>query len=111
MLYPNYEDFKSLSTNHLEVGSHVKDRSREKQDLFLLPLMPLERVGKISQLLDIPHRTLPPKDNLPVLNLTGSLTSLEEIVKRGYSRRSDLALCDAPTELYNVQSLMCVHTS
>ncbi|KAI0080944.1 hypothetical protein K474DRAFT_1704236 [Panus rudis PR-1116 ss-1] len=45
MLYPNYAGFVSLSTNHLEVGSHVKDMPLEaylqKRRLFLLPLMPL----------------------------------------------------------------------
>ncbi|KAH0836517.1 hypothetical protein J3R83DRAFT_8156 [Lanmaoa asiatica] len=45
MLYPNYDDFVSLSTNHLEVGSHVKDEPGEvyekKKHLFSLPLMHL----------------------------------------------------------------------
>ena len=67
MLYPNFEGFVSLSTNHLEPGAHVKasplpppfhsinlvhpshlnasyldvDKEREKRDLFRLPLMQL----------------------------------------------------------------------
>ncbi|KAJ7623375.1 hypothetical protein FB45DRAFT_925409, partial [Roridomyces roridus] len=68
MLYPNYEGFESLSTNHLEVGSHVKERSKEKQDVFRLPLMKLSDSGR---LLELPGRTLPRWVALPVLNLTG----------------------------------------
>lgn len=45
MLYPNFKEFRSLSTNHLEVGSHVKKTPRaiydKKKALFNLPLMPL----------------------------------------------------------------------
>ncbi|KAF8957453.1 hypothetical protein BDZ97DRAFT_1906800 [Flammula alnicola] len=108
MLYPNYEDFVSLSTNHLEVGSHVKLRSPEKQDLFLLPLMQLHRPEENSKLLDLPNHTLPPLDALPVLNLTGYITSLEALVEQGTSRRSNLIGCDSPTELYNIRSLMCI---
>ncbi|KAJ7767459.1 hypothetical protein DFH07DRAFT_915684 [Mycena maculata] len=76
MLYPNYADFVSLSTNHLEVGSHVKERPKEKQEVFRLPLMKLEESW---QLLDLPRGTLPRWGTLPVLNLTGFLSGLEEI--------------------------------
>ncbi|KAJ6591739.1 hypothetical protein DFH09DRAFT_1273592 [Mycena vulgaris] len=77
MLYPNYAEFVSLSTNHLEVGSHVKARPKEKQDVFRLPLMAL---SESRQLLDMPGGTLPRWEMLPVLNLTGCLSSLERIV-------------------------------
>lgn len=73
MLYPNYEDFVSLSTNHLEVGSHVKERPKEKQEVFRLPLMKLE---ESAGLLNLPGRTLPEWRLLPVLNLTGSVVAL-----------------------------------
>ncbi|KIP10034.1 hypothetical protein PHLGIDRAFT_39319, partial [Phlebiopsis gigantea 11061_1 CR5-6] len=43
MLYPNYRDYLSLSTNHLEVGSHVKETTPEayelKKKLYQLPLL------------------------------------------------------------------------
>ncbi|KAJ7504551.1 hypothetical protein B0H11DRAFT_1710127 [Mycena galericulata] len=77
MLYPNYADFVSLSTNHLEVGSHVKERPKEKQEVFRLPLMRLSESGK---LLDLPGGTLPRWEELPVLNLTGFISSLSGIV-------------------------------
>jgi hypothetical protein len=75
MLYPNYAGFVSLSTNHLEVGSHVKDRPKEKQEVFRLPLMELGS----GQLLDLPGGRLPGWDTMPVLNLTGFLCSLENL--------------------------------
>ncbi|KAF8159700.1 hypothetical protein B0H34DRAFT_654996 [Crassisporium funariophilum] len=108
MLYPNYHDFMSLSTNHLEVGSHVKIRSQEKQDLFLLPLMPLNVPGQDSHLLELPENTLPELENLPVLNLTGSLTSLEALIEQGNLRRTQLIGCDTDTVLYNVRALFCL---
>ncbi|KAK7030635.1 hypothetical protein R3P38DRAFT_3394049 [Favolaschia claudopus] len=74
MLYPNYEGFISLSTNHLEVGSHVKEVSKEKQDVFRLPLMELDSV---ENLLSIPGARLPEWKALPVLNLTGFLINFE----------------------------------
>ncbi|KAJ6581330.1 hypothetical protein B0H19DRAFT_1114751 [Mycena capillaripes] len=77
MLYPNYAGFMSLSTNHLEVGSHVKDRPKEKQEMFRLPLMQL---GASVQLLELPGGRLPQWDALPVLNLTGFISSLESIL-------------------------------
>ena len=101
MLYPNYDNFVSLSTNHLEVGSHVKLRSKAKRDLFLLPLMQLPRQRQDCDLLDLPYSTLPPLDQLPVLNLTGSLTSAKAIVDTGKSRCDELTGCDNSPELYD----------
>jgi hypothetical protein len=109
MLYPNYDNFISLSTNHLEVGSHVKTRSKAKQDLFLLPLMQLPKEHQKYDLLDLPYGTLPPLEQLPVLNLTGSLTSVEAIINTGRLRRKKLTGCDNPAELYDIRSLMCIH--
>ncbi|CAK5267615.1 unnamed protein product [Mycena citricolor] len=76
MLYPNFASFMSLSTNHLEVGSHVKDRSKEKQRMFSMPLIGADESWR---LLDLPGERLPAWNTLPVLNLTGSLTTLEHL--------------------------------
>ncbi|KAK0202901.1 hypothetical protein DFS33DRAFT_1476861 [Desarmillaria ectypa] len=109
MLYPNFADFVSLSTNHLEVGSHVKDRSKEKRDLFLLPLMQLTDGVDSFALLDLPEKTLPEWRSLPVLNLTGSIVSLESVVAVGRAARSEiLKKCGEESSLYNAQQLMCV---
>ncbi|KAK0218048.1 hypothetical protein IW262DRAFT_1275244 [Armillaria fumosa] len=104
MLYPNFADFVSLSTNHLEVGSHVKVRSKEKQDLFFLPLM-----HDSLALLDLPEKTLPEWRSLPVLNLTGSIALLESVVAVGRAARSEvLTGCEEEPSLFSAQELMCV---
>lgn len=116
MLYPNYEDFVSLSTNHLEVGSHVKDRPggvyHQRKELFFLPLMPLpnkELTSPSPGLLDLPDQTLPSWNSLPVLNLTGSLTSFEDLIHLGQRRRNQLTGCLQPAlRHYDVKDLMCV---
>jgi hypothetical protein len=109
MLYPNYDDFVSLSTNHLEVGSHVKDRSKEKKEQFVLPLMELPRPGVESYigLLDLPGQALPNWHSLPALNLTGSLRSLEALIDDGMARRNKISACGKKT-FYDVQDLACL---
>ncbi|KAF7308712.1 Succinate dehydrogenase [ubiquinone] iron-sulfur subunit, mitochondrial [Mycena chlorophos] len=71
MLYPNYGDFASFSTNHVEVGSHVKERPKEKQDAFRVPLIELDEVWRVLD--ELPGKSLPPYEALPVVNLTGFL--------------------------------------
>ncbi|KAF5336091.1 hypothetical protein D9611_006217 [Ephemerocybe angulata] len=96
MLYPNYEGFLSLSTNHLEYGAHVKTRSKEKRDLFDQPLFPLPGLNEagmpgLSGLLDLPGMTLPRYRDLPILNLTGGVTTEEELVRVGRQRHEELS--------------------
>lgn len=105
MLYPNYADFVSLSTNHLEVGSHVKVRTKEKQALFIVPLMRLAPAA--PDILDLPGGTLPRWAALPVLNLTGSLTTLDALAEVGRARRVELTGCTAPPAPFDIQDLMC----
>ncbi|KAF5388729.1 hypothetical protein D9757_004850 [Collybiopsis confluens] len=90
MLYPNFPEYVSLSTNHLEVGSHVKVRSKEKREMFSVPLM---KLGDEVDLLNLPDRSLPKWSLLPVLNLTGVPTTLGKLVEFGMSRYSALGLC------------------
>ena len=109
MLYPNYPNFVSLSTNHLEVGSHVKVRSKEKQELFIVPLMPLSSSPPLpSRLLEMPDNTLPEWSLLPVLNLTGDLTALKSLAEIGRLRRTELTGCIDDPALYDVRDLMCI---
>jgi len=94
MLYPNYDHFVSLSTNHLEVGSHVKIPSEANKQQFLLPLMKLSNTQETTiGLLDLPGGVLPDWNLLPILNLTGSLTSLEALIDLGLARRMELSTC------------------
>ncbi len=67
MLYPNYANFSSLSTNHLEPGAHVKRLPRaiseKKRAQFDLPLMPLPNMNESgilsTGLLDLPESGMP----------------------------------------------------
>ncbi|KIY43720.1 hypothetical protein FISHEDRAFT_52978 [Fistulina hepatica ATCC 64428] len=106
MLYPNYADFVSLSTNHLEVGSHVRATSMEKRDLFVLPLM----VRDGERLLELPNHCLPGWDSLPTLNLTGALVSSDDIVRIGRERRLQLTGCRDSPSVYDARELLCVMT-
>ena len=95
MLYPNYEGYLSLSTNHLEYGAHVKTRTKEKRDLFDQPLLPLpvrDGTGMPGEtgLLDLPGRMLPRYRDLPILNLMAGLTTEEDLVKIGEERHMGL---------------------
>ena len=103
MLYPNYDDFVSLSTNHLELGSHVKAQPKhifsQKKALFTLPLMQLTEGDaaaedpQTSGLLDLPEHELPNFPDLPILDLMGALSTMWEIEMRGRERQEDLIGC------------------
>ncbi|TDL23787.1 hypothetical protein BD410DRAFT_856826 [Rickenella mellea] len=102
MLYPNYPNFVSFSTNHLEVGSHVKDSPRhiynEKLYLFDLPLMVLPNDTQndegIVKLLDLPQKSMPSWSELPVMDLVGLVSSEDALSARGRRRRDELMGCD-----------------
>ncbi|KAG2039899.1 hypothetical protein BDR03DRAFT_932959 [Suillus americanus] len=115
MLYPNYANFTSLSINHLEIGSHVKDQPAEeysrKKALFMLPLMPLTNasVPLYPGLLDLPEQKLPSLSSLPVLDFMGKLSSASDLLERGTKRRTELTGCSATISLtYDARELMCL---
>ncbi|EJF64269.1 hypothetical protein DICSQDRAFT_101090 [Dichomitus squalens LYAD-421 SS1] len=121
MLYPNYADYMSLSTNHLEVGSHVRDIPIEtylrKKKLFNLPLMPLPpatlprdlAIMPSTGLLELPEARLPDWHALPVLDLLGTISNETMITLRGGERRTELTGCDVFTARKNdVGELLCI---
>ncbi|KAG2743228.1 hypothetical protein P692DRAFT_201841865 [Suillus brevipes Sb2] len=115
MLYPNYANFTSLSINHLEIGSHVKDQPEKeylrKKALFMLPLMPLTNstAPLFPGLLDLPEQRLPSLSSLPVLDLMGKLSSASDLLERGTERRTELTSCSATIFLtYDARELMCL---
>jgi hypothetical protein len=115
MLYPNFDNFVSLSTNHIEVGSHVKSRSKEQKEQFLLPLMTwpdLKGRRSPSEILDLPEGTMPHWNALPVLNLTGSMTTLETLTQVGLSRKAELRVnrCSEMASVlpHDVRDLACI---
>ncbi|THH32025.1 hypothetical protein EUX98_g2162 [Antrodiella citrinella] len=117
MLYPNFRDYVSLSTNHLEVGSHVKDQPPEvyaqKRRLFLHPLMKLPSVvpdiPTSTGLLDLPDHEMPSWDALPVLDLLGLLTDQQTLVKRGKQRSEQLFGCASDGDgCFDVRAWLCL---
>jgi hypothetical protein len=116
MLYPNYDNFTSLSTNRLEPGAHVKWQPRaifdKKRALFDVPLMrlPSENVSEVLRtgLLDLPENRMPAWDALPVLDLHGSVVSEGLIVDRGQVRRPEVFGCVDPPVQYDALSLLCL---
>ena len=116
MLYPNYGNFSSLSTNRLEPGAHVKRLPRavfdKKRAQFDLPLMPLPDAN-ISEvlgtgLLDLPAGGMPPWDGLPVLDLHGSVVSEDLVIRRGEARRPVVFGCSDPPKPHDALSLLCL---
>ncbi|KAI0792145.1 hypothetical protein C8Q75DRAFT_622338 [Abortiporus biennis] len=120
MLYPNYPRYTSLSTNHLEIGSHVKDVPKavyeKKRRLFLLPLMQLPSLDSRTSsetlvetgLLNLPNERIPRWEELPVLDLMGLLTDQTTIVERGKFRGNELVNCeDVDEDLAHVRKWFC----
>lgn len=116
MLYPNYGNFSSLSTNRLEPGAHVKRLPRavfdKKRAQFDLPLMPLPdaNISKVlgTGLLDLPAGGMPSWDDLPVLDLHGSVVSEDLIIRRGEARRPVVFGCRGPPKPHDALSLLCL---
>lgn len=110
MLYPNYPDFGSLSTNHVEKGTHIKSDAdlAKRQRLFEVPLL-----SRSATLLDLPAGRLPEWDTLPVLDLWGSLATSDALMERGWQTLAQLDTCpsgpprlDRPVS-YNARELLC----
>lgn len=119
MLYPNYAGYASLSTNHLEVGSHVRETTPEaferKKRLYQLPLLrppPADGGRSVEDpetvetgLIGLPDARMPSYHDLPVLDLLGLLATEDVLRERGLSRKEELFRCaDTPAHL---RSLLC----
>ncbi|CAG8586176.1 19844_t:CDS:2 [Cetraspora pellucida] len=105
MLYPNYKDSVSFSTNHAEKGVHFH-LSGERKRLWLLPLM------KEDILLEgLPDGHLPSYKDLPVMDLWGRVVSTEELIRRGRKFHSKISQCPPRNDdklTYDPQDLLCV---
>ncbi|KAI0285783.1 hypothetical protein BGY98DRAFT_1130146 [Russula aff. rugulosa BPL654] len=116
MLYPNYANFSSLSTNRLEPGAHVKRLPRaifdKKRAQFDVPIMALPNLNDSeipsTGLLDLPESGMPAWDALPVLDLHGSVVSEGLIVDRGRARRPEVFGCTDQPIQYDALSLLCL---
>lgn len=118
MLYPNYPDFESLSTNHLEKGTHVHTSVAEdkKKQLFEVPLLDADASLVDSLPGGTGNERLPKWETLPVLDLWGSLASSDELLERGWQTTRMLGSCgtkakDLPNlaapPRYDARELLC----
>jgi hypothetical protein len=112
MLYPNFDGLISLSTNHLELGAHVKaspppfnstnfvnpaqlnssyfDAEKEKTRSRLVTFDAVTFVFSSRIRIEggndgdqLPDSFLPSLDALPILNLTGYLSSQKALREKG----------------------------
>ncbi|CAG8576063.1 27387_t:CDS:2 [Gigaspora margarita] len=106
MLYPNYKNFVSLSTNHHEEGVHVHLKNGKPRKGFLLPLMNKDIISE-----GLPGGVLPDYKNLPIMDLFGRVVSLKKIVDRGHDLHNKISLCppnDIATLTYNPKDLLSI---
>ncbi|CAG8493867.1 20344_t:CDS:2, partial [Dentiscutata erythropus] len=105
MLYPNYKNFTSFSTNHAEKGVHFKGK---KQTALLLPLMEEDSI-----LEGLPDSHLPNFEDLPTMDLWGTVVPPKEIIQRGRELHSKISRCP-PNNLdelsYDSRDLLCVNS-
>ncbi|CAG8542809.1 14000_t:CDS:2 [Rhizophagus irregularis] len=104
MLYPNYENFASFSTNHAEAGTHIHLTEGSKpNDIFGVPLMEEDLV-----LSELPGGSMPKYADLPILDLLGNVVSKEELIQRGKALHSEVSLCPPNNELtFDPQDILC----
>lgn len=104
MLYPNFQNFTSFSTNHLEFGTHVK-HERKAIEQFLVPLMETDSI-----LQELPRHRLPSWQELPVLDLWAKLSSNDQLIERGKQLHSVISACprrDDSVNTFDPQDMLC----
>ncbi|CAG8503107.1 7336_t:CDS:2 [Dentiscutata erythropus] len=104
MLYPNYNNSISFTTNYAEFGVHFRIKGKQK-DLWLLPLMEEDIV-----LEGLPDGHLPNYEDLPSIDLWGNLMTPQELIRIGRSFHSEISACppnDSDELTYDPQDLLC----
>ncbi|CAO3588253.1 unnamed protein product [Absidia cylindrospora] len=105
MVYPNFQDFESFSTNHLEFGTHIKhDRAQTALDSFVVPLM--QRDTLISQL---PEQQLPSFEKLPMMDLWGTLMTHGQMDAVASEWHQQVSACTRPQpyDRFDPHDLLC----
>lgn len=104
MLYPNFEDWTSFSTNHLEIGQHIKEGTRTEEELrdFQVPLMETD-----VMLAQLPNHRLPTYDALPVLDLWGRRTTMEGLTQDAIKLHPQISTCPRSPGRFRADDLLC----
>ncbi|SCV74468.1 BQ2448_8107 [Microbotryum intermedium] len=110
MLYPNYANYSSLSTNHVEKGTHIKEAlavGSKTRAQYEVPLMTRQ-----ESLLALPSGRLPSYETLPIIDLWGMVATDDDIIERGWQSAALLDSCPVPFRLdvppsHNARELLC----
>ncbi|KAI8140001.1 hypothetical protein BJV82DRAFT_520809 [Fennellomyces sp. T-0311] len=104
MLYPNFQEFESFSTNHLETGTHVKTTVKRLNAInaFLVPLMQRDTI-----LAQLPDHRLPEYDDLPVLDLWGYLRTHDELDETAANWHARVSTCPRAPGNFDPQDILC----
>ncbi|KAI8095325.1 hypothetical protein BDF21DRAFT_328496 [Thamnidium elegans] len=104
MIYPNFKDFESFSTNHLEYGTHVKDngRTESKVSQFLVPLMQRDTI-----LEQLPEHGLPTFDQMPVMDLWGRIKTVNELDEVAANWHKKVSICRRKPDSFDPSDLLC----
>ncbi|KAI8639795.1 hypothetical protein BD408DRAFT_349200 [Parasitella parasitica] len=107
MVYPNFENFESFSTNHLEYGTHVKlknnGRAQSKVEQFLVPLMQQDTI-----LTQLPDHHLPDFEHLPIMDLWGRIRTLSELDHVGSEWHTKVSNCKRnPSGVFDAKDILC----
>ncbi|KAI8146347.1 hypothetical protein BJV82DRAFT_601439 [Fennellomyces sp. T-0311] len=89
MLYPNFENYVSLSTSHLELSSHVISEYAQAAELLRVPLMTSQKPLQHQ----LPGNQLPTWYSLPVLDLWGNVDRMESLRERGLALQRSVSSC------------------
>lgn len=105
MLYPNFKENSSLSTQHLELRKKaMREEYAQATAIYNVPLM--DDKDEITEL------QLPFFEDLPVLDIWGKLSNHNELKERGLDLHNEISACPAPIEghnQYDPTDLLCPH--
>lgn len=105
MLYPNFQEFESFSTNHLETGTHVKSTTKRNNAIhsFLVPLMQRDTI-----LAQLPNHRLPSEfQDLPVLDLWGYLRTHDALDTTAAQWHARVSTCERQQKNFDASDLLC----
>ncbi|RIA88647.1 hypothetical protein C1645_233443 [Glomus cerebriforme] len=111
MLYPNFKNFTSFSTNHAEIGIHIH-RKKDKPDpvtIFGVPLM-----KEFTLYDELPNNHLTDFTDLPVTDLWGNLTTFNDLINRGINLHNQISQCpphfkkDDDLLNFSTKDILCV---
>jgi hypothetical protein len=90
MLYPNFKNFTSFSTNHAEIGIHMHLRKGKPNPatIFGVPLM-----KEFTLYNELPNNHLTDFIELPVTDLWGNLTTFNDLINRGINLHNQISQC------------------